>query len=92
MRLSQAELQKLMAGARAEEDRAVAPQLDEAAANLSFAKKEIECRERLAKSGAASRQSMDQTRSALGAAEARYAVKQAAVARINAPPRTEAWL
>jgi hypothetical protein len=39
VRLSQAELQKLMAGARAEEERAVAPQLDEAAANLSFAKR-----------------------------------------------------
>jgi multidrug efflux pump subunit AcrA (membrane-fusion protein) len=39
VRLSQAELQKLMVGARAEEPSAVAAQLDEAAANLSFANK-----------------------------------------------------
>ena len=75
--------------ARAEERCAVAAQLDEAAANLFFAKNELERRERLAESGVASRQYMDQTRSALGAAEARHAAKQAAVAPINAPPRTE---
>jgi HlyD family secretion protein len=89
VRLREVELAKLMAGARPEERRAVAAQLDEAAANLSFAKNELERREPLAESGVASRQSMDQTRSALGVAEARYAAKGAAVALINAPPRSE---
>jgi multidrug resistance efflux pump len=89
VRLSQAELQKLMAGARAEEHRAVAAQLDEAAANLSFAKNELERREPLAESGVAPHQCMDQTCSALGAADASHAAKQAAVALMNAPPRTE---
>jgi len=78
-----------MAGARAEERRAVAAPLDEAAANPSFAKNELERRERLAESGVAPRQCMDQTCSALGAADASYAAKQAAVALMNAPPRTE---
>ena len=60
---------------------------------IYFAKNELERREPLAESGVASRQSMDQTRSALGAAEARYAAKQAAVALMNAPlePRTSPW-
>jgi HlyD family secretion protein len=85
----EAEIEKLLRGARSEERRAVAAQLDEAAANLSFAKHELERRTPLAQSGVASRQSMDQTRSALDAAQAQHAAKQAAVALINAPPRAE---
>src|SRR5215467_16232668 len=77
-----------MAGARAEERRGVAAQIDEAAANLSSAKNELGRRERLAESGVAVRQSMDQTCLALGA-DARYAAKHAAMALMNAPPRTE---
>jgi HlyD family secretion protein len=89
VRQREAELEKLRVGARHEERRAVAAQLDEAAANLSFAKHEVERRTPLAESGVASRQSIDQTRTTLGAAEAQHAAKEAAVALINAPPRAE---
>jgi HlyD family secretion protein len=89
VRLREAELDKLLHGARPEERRQVAAQFDEAAANLSFAKHELERRTPLAQSGVASPQSMDQTRSALDAAQAQHAAKQAAVALINAPPREE---
>src|SRR5437870_5414281 len=44
VRLREAELEKLLHGARPEERRAVAAQLDEAAANLSFAQHELERR------------------------------------------------
>ena len=89
VRQREAELEKLLHGARPEERRVVAAQLDEAVANLSFARRELARRAPLAQSGVASRQSMDQTRSALDTAQAQHAAKEAAVALINSPPRTE---
>ena len=89
VQLREAELDRLRHGARAEERRQIAAQLEEAAANLSLAKHELERRAPLAESGVASRQSIDQTHSALDVATAQYAAKQAAWALINAPPRAE---
>jgi HlyD family secretion protein len=89
LRLREAELDKLMHGARPEERRETAAQLDEAAASLALAQRELERLLPLTRSGVASRQSMDQAQSTLDVAQARHAARQAAAALINAPPRTE---
>jgi HlyD family secretion protein len=87
--LRQAELDKLQNGARAEERNEAAARLDEANANLAYARREFERRMPLAQTGAASRQSLDQAQSALRQAEARQSAAAAAATLINAPPRPE---
>ncbi len=89
LRLREAELDKLMHGARPEQRREAAAQLDEAAASLALAQRELQRLLPLTRSGVASRQSMDQTQSTLGVAAARHAAREAAAALINAPPRAE---
>ncbi len=89
VQLRTAERDKLAHGARPEERQEIRAQLDEAAAALALARREFERRAPLVKSGAASRQAMDQARSALDAAEARHLARAAALALINAPPRAE---
>jgi HlyD family secretion protein len=87
--LRQAQLEKLMNGARPEERREAAAQLAEAQADLAYANHEFSRQMPLAQVGASSRQSLDQTESALQAAEAKEEAASAAVALINAPPRVE---
>ena len=89
VRLRTAERDRLAHGARPEERQEIRAQLDEAAAALALARREFERLAPLVQSGAASRQAMDQARSALDAAEARHLARAAALALINAPPRAE---
>jgi HlyD family secretion protein len=89
VRLREAERDKLEHGARPEVREETRAQLDEAAAALALARSEYQRRAPLVRSGAASRQAMDQARSALDAAEARHLARAAAVALVNAPPRAE---
>jgi HlyD family secretion protein len=85
----QSELERLRAGARAEERQEAEAALKEAEANLALAKLDLNRRKPLAKTGVVSDQVMDQTRTALAAAEARRAILQARLALVTAPPRAE---
>jgi HlyD family secretion protein len=87
--LRQAQLEKLMNGARPEERREAAAQLAEAQAGLAYAKSEFNRQMPLAQAGASSRQSLDQTESSLQTAEAKEEEAAAALALLNAPPRVE---
>ena len=87
--LRQAELDKLMNGARPEERRGAAARLEEAEANLAYAKREVERTAPLAVSGAASRQAMDQAQAELLRAQARRSAVAQTLALLEAPPRGE---
>jgi HlyD family secretion protein len=89
VQLREAELKKLMNGARPEERREVAAQLAQMKANLIFAQREIERRRALAVSGVASREALDQAVSSLGTADAQTDARQASYDLIMAPPRDE---
>jgi HlyD family secretion protein len=89
VRLREAELLELEHGARPEERRESAAELDQSAAELALAKREFDRRAPLVQSGVASREAMDQARSALDVAAAKHAASEAAVNLINAPPRAE---
>jgi HlyD family secretion protein len=87
--LRQAQLDKLLNGARPEEKQEAAARLDEAQASLAYARHEFDRQMPLAQTGAASRQSLDQTQSTLQTAQAKQAAVAAALALLDAPPRVE---
>ena len=89
LQLREAQLEKLLNGARPEERRIAAAQYDESQANLALARQQVDRRTPLAANGVASREMLDQATSALGVAIAKNDASAAALALINAPPRDE---
>lgn len=89
VQLREAQLEKLMNGARPEERQQMAAQLAEMQARLVLAQQEIARRRPLAADGVASRASLDQAVSGLDAAKAATAARQASYNLIMAPPRAE---
>lgn len=85
----QAELKKLLAGARPEEREAAAARFREAEAQVSLAQSENARRRMLRSSGAVSSEEADRAHDMLAAAEARRDAAKAALTLINAPPRDE---
>jgi HlyD family secretion protein len=89
VKLRKAELEKLLHGARPEERRQAAAQLEKMRAGVALAKQELARRGPLAATGIATRQSWDQAVSSAQVAEADEAGNRAALEMINAPPRVE---
>lgn len=87
--LRTAELEKLLHGARPEERRQAAAQVEKTEANVALARQELARQRPLAARGVASRQALDQAVSALQVAAANNNVNRAALELINAPPRAE---
>jgi HlyD family secretion protein len=87
--LRQAQLTKLMNGARPEERQEAAAQLVGTQAGLAYAKREFGRQMPLAQAGASSRQLLDQSASSMQTAEAKEEAADAALALLNAPPRIE---
>jgi len=87
--LRNAELEKLMHGARPEERRQAAAQVEKTAAGATLAKQELARRRPLAATGVASQQSLEQAVSSVQVAEASDIANRAALELINAPPRAE---
>jgi HlyD family secretion protein len=89
VRLRKAELEKLQHGARPEERRQAASQVQKTDASVALAKLELGRRRPLAANGVASQQSLEQAVSSVQVAEANDSVNRAALELINAPPRAE---
>jgi HlyD family secretion protein len=87
--LREAQLQKLMNGARPEERQQAAAELAEMKAKLVLAEQQADRRRPLAEAGVASREALDQAVSTLGVAQADTAARQASYDLIMAPPRSE---
>jgi HlyD family secretion protein len=87
--LRKAELDKLLHGARAEERRQAAAQVERTTAGVALAKQELARRRPLTASGFSSQQALDQAVSSLQVAEANDNASRAALELINAPPRAE---
>src|SRR5262252_2552785 len=87
--LRQAELTKLMNGARAEERRVAAANLREAEAALTNSKRKLERKSPLAVRGAISVEELDEAQSAFTIAEARRDRLAQQLSLINADPRAE---
>lgn len=85
----QAELKRLLNGARAEKRRRVAAELARAAANLTWAQHQVGRLQPLAAKSFASQEALDEAQSKLAVARAQRDAAKAAVALINAPPRPE---
>jgi HlyD family secretion protein len=89
VQLREAQLEKLMNGARQEERQQAASELAEMKAKLMLAEQQSDRRRPLAEAGVASREALDQAISALGVAEAGTAARKASYDLIMAPPRSE---
>jgi HlyD family secretion protein len=87
--LRKAELDKLLHGARPEERRQAAAQVERTEAGLALAKQELARRRPLAATGISSQQSLEQAVSSMQIAEANHNANRAALEIINAPPRAE---
>ena len=89
VQLREAELQKLLNGARTEERQAAAAEFNQTKASLNLAEKELARRRPLVANGVESQQVLDQAISSQAVAEAKSDVSGAALALIMAPPREE---
>lgn len=89
VQLRQAELEKLLNGARAENRRQAAAQAEEARTNLELATRQLARRRPLAASGVTSQETLDEAISSQGVAAAKNDLNSAALALIMAPPRDE---
>jgi HlyD family secretion protein len=87
--LRKAELEKLLHGARPEERRQAAAQVDKSGAAVALAKQELARRRSLAATGVSSQQSLEQAVSSVQVADASDNTSRAALDLINAPPRGE---
>jgi len=87
--LRQAELERVVNGARAEERREARAAMKEAEANLDLARREYERKVPLAKSGASTQAALDQATSTLNATEAHRAVMAERLALMEAGSRAE---
>lgn len=87
--LRQAELERLVNGARAEEKREARAALNEAEASLDLARREYDRRLPLAKSGASPQAALDQATSNLNASKARRAAMAEKLAVLEAGSRAE---
>lgn len=87
--LREAELSKLLNGARPEERQEAAAQLDELKAHLTLTMQELDRFQRLTTRGVSSQQELDHAVSSHDEAAAQVDARAAAVALINAPPRAE---
>jgi HlyD family secretion protein len=89
VKLREAELQRLLNGARQEEREEARAQVADAEAALFLAKQNQGRRERLAEKGIVSTERMDETRSAMAAAVARKAIQMHRLELLLLPPRPE---
>src|SRR5205085_9378179 len=89
VRVRRTELEKLQHGARPEERRQAAAQVQKTDASVALAKLELGRRRPLAANGIASQQSLEQAVSSMQVAEANDSANRAALELINAPPRGE---
>jgi HlyD family secretion protein len=89
VKLREAELQRLLNGARQEERDEARAQVAGADAALFLAKQNVGRRERLAEKGIVSTEHMDETRSAMAGAEARKAIQLRRLELLLLPPRPE---
>lgn len=87
--LRQAELERLVNGARAEEKREARAALSEAEASLDLARREYDRRLPLAKSGASPQSALDQATSNLNGSKARRAAMAEKLAVLETGPRGE---
>ena len=87
--LRKAELEKLLNGARPEERRRAAAQVEKTQAAVALAQQELARRRPLAASGVSSQQALEQAVSSTQAAQADDNANRAALELINAPPREE---
>jgi HlyD family secretion protein len=87
--LRQAELERVVSGARAEERREARAALTEAEASLDLARRDYNRRLPLAKSGVSPEAALDRARSALNAAEARRAIMAERLAILESGSRAE---
>lgn len=87
--LREAEVTKLLNGARPDERREVAAQFAKTEAHFELAKLQLARQQPLAARGAVSQETLDQATSALRVAEANADAAKAAMDLINAPPRSE---
>ena len=85
----QAELDRLISGARGEEKDEARAALQEADSTLSLARVEMSRRNSLIERGVVSNQQMDQSRAAVTGAEAKRSMMAARLALVTAPPRRE---
>jgi HlyD family secretion protein len=89
LRLRQAELERVINGAREEERREARAAVAEAEANLDLARREYDRRLPLTRSGAATQASLDQATSSLNANAARRSVLAERLAALEAGSRVE---
>jgi HlyD family secretion protein len=89
VKLREAELQRLLNGARKEEREEARAQVADAEAVLFLAKQNRGRRERLAEKGIISTEQIDETRSAMAGAEARKAIQLRRLELLLLPPRPE---
>jgi HlyD family secretion protein len=87
--LRKAELEKLLHGARSEERRQAAAQIEKTEAGMVLAQQELARRRPLVASGVSSQQLLEQAVSSLQVAQANDNAMRAALELINAPPRAE---
>jgi HlyD family secretion protein len=88
-RLRQAELEKLLHGARPEERRQAVAQVEKTEAGVALARQELARRRSLAATGVSSQQALEQAVSSVHVADANDNATRAALELINAPPRGE---
>jgi HlyD family secretion protein len=89
VKLREAELEKLLHGARPEERQQAAAQVQKTMASVALAEQELTRRRPLTATGVSTQQALDQAVSAKQVAEANDNASRAALELINAPPRSE---